>query len=158
MLTLGMHDWPRFFEQAWEHLEPGGWLETTETQFPPRRADGDNPRDSAMITWGEHVYEAAATAGIDARASEKFTDQLRAQGFVNVERADVQWPIKPWPRGQKFKYMGRLLHKNTLDAVPAIGMGLFTRRLGWTKEQVDEFCADVIKDVEAKGSHYYYPM
>ena len=96
MLTLGMHDWPRFFAQAWEHLEPGGWLETSETQFPARRADGDEPKSSPFIQWAEYAYDAAAQAGIDARASEHFSEQLKAQGFVNVDRVNVQWPIKPW--------------------------------------------------------------
>lgn len=158
MLTLGMHDWERFFMQCWEHLEPGGWLETHEVQFPPKRADGEGSKESAFIRWGEHVYEAAAKAGIDARASDKFTEQLQAAGFVNVDRADVQWPVKPWPKGKKNKFMGRLLYQNTLDAVPAIGTALFTRQLGWSKQQVDEDVAGVVRDVDDKNNHFYYPM
>jgi len=158
MLTLGMHDWPRFFEQCWEHLEPGGWIETHETQFPPRRAEGEKAKESAFVKWGEHVYEAAATAGIDARASEKFTEQLEAIGFINVEKTDVQWPIRPWPRGNKNKFMGKLLYQNTLDAIPAISTGLFTRRLGWTKEQADADTIECVKDVDDKSNHFYYPM
>ncbi|KAK5138071.1 hypothetical protein LTR08_005869 [Meristemomyces frigidus] len=158
MLTLGMHDWPRFFRQCWEHLEPGGWLETHETQFPPKRADGEQARQSAFITWGEHVYESAATAGIDVRASEKFTSQLEWIGFVNVEKVDVQWPIKAWAKGSKNKLMGRLLYQNTLEAIPAVGTALFTRRLGWTKEQVDADVVECVKDVEEERNHFYYSM
>lgn len=158
MLTMGMHDWPRFFKHCWDHLEPGGWVETNEVQFPPRRADGEVAKDSAFIQWGEHAYEAAANAGIDARASEKFNEQLAACGFVNVERTDVQWPIRPWPKGKKNKLMGRLLYQNTLDAIPAIGTALFTRRLGWSKEQVDANTAECIKDVDDKSNYFYYPM
>jgi len=158
MLTLGMHDWPRFFEQAWNHLEPGGWLETKETQFPPRRADGEPARESELVKWGDYVYEAAANAGIDARASQKFTDQLKAQGFVNVERTDVQWPLTPWAKGKKNKLLGRLNSQNTLDAIPGIGMGLFTRRLGWTKDDVDRNTAAVLAEVKDKSNHFYFPM
>ena len=104
-LTLGIHDWPRFFQQCWDSLEPGGWLETNETQFPPGRADGEEAKPSAFLKWGEHVYESAALAGIDGRASEKFTQQLEAIGFVNVEQVDVQWPVKPLAKGSKKKLM-----------------------------------------------------
>jgi len=153
-----MHDWPRFFQQAWAHLEPGGWIETSETQFPPRRADGEEPRNSKFLQWGEYVYEAAASAGIDARASEKFDEQLVKQGFINVERVNLQWPVRPWAKGEKYKQMGKLLYRNTLDAVPGIAMALFTRQLGWKKEQVDDFCKEAIADVQDQSNYYYYPM
>lgn len=156
MLTLGLHDWPRFFRQCWEHLEPGGWLETNETQFPGKRAEGDEAKETPFLRWGEHVYEAAGKAGINARASVDFNEQLAAQGFVNIEKADIQWPIGPWPKGKKNKFMGRLLHENTLQAIPAIATALFTRQLGWTKQQVDEDVAECVKDV--KSGHFYYPM
>ncbi|KAK4548745.1 hypothetical protein LTR36_008518 [Oleoguttula mirabilis] len=158
MLTLGMHDWPRFFQQCWNHLEPGGWLETGEVQFPPKRADGEEAKESPFIRWGEHAYEASANAGIDMRASEKFSNQLEALGFVNVEREEVQWPNGPWAKGRKNKLMGRLVYQNTLDAIPAVAIALFTRRLGWTKEQVDAYTAECIKDVDDKSNHFYYPM
>jgi hypothetical protein len=158
MLTMGMHDWPRFFQQAWDHLEPGGWLETKETQFPPRRADGENMPKGAMERWGEYVYQAAATSGIDARASEKFTEQLQRQGFVNIEKVDVQWPVTPWAKGKKNKVIGRLNDNNTKDAIPGIGMRLFTKQLGWTKEQVDEISKEVLDEVKDRNEHFYYPM
>lgn len=162
MLCLGMHDWPRFFAQCWENLNPGGWLETCEVQFPPRRADQDlgngSGGESKFLQWGEYVYESAAKAGIDARASEKFSQQLEAQGFVNVSRVDIQWPLRPWPKGKKNKVMGKLLYENTQQAIPAIAMALFTRQLGWTKEDVDKFCEECQKDVDDVGNHFYYPM
>ena len=158
MLTVGMHDWPRFFKQIWDNLEPGGWLETSEVQFPGRRADEDDQKLSPFIQWGKHVLEGTRIAGIDAAASEKFTDQLQAQGFVKVDRVDLQWPIKPWAKGEKNKYMGKLLYRNTTDAVPAMAACVFTKCLGWSKEQVDEFCKTAMNDVDDPKSHFYYTM
>ncbi|KAF2773745.1 hypothetical protein EJ03DRAFT_105797 [Teratosphaeria nubilosa] len=159
MLTLGMHDWPRFLRQAWDHLNPGGWIETKETQFPPRRADGEETRPSAMSKWGEYVYEAAKNAGIDARASESFIEMLTRQGFVNIEKRDLQWPGTNWAKGRKNKILGKLNEENTGRAIPGIGMGLFTRRLGWTKEQVEDISNEVLDELKDKrNQHFYYPM
>jgi hypothetical protein len=158
MLTLGMHDWPRFFKQAWDHLEPGGWLETSETQFPPGRAHSDEPKPSLFLQWGDNIYEAAKKVGIDARASESFSEQLTAQGFVDVDRIDLQWPIRPWPKGDKFKYLGELVNENIQAAVPGIAMSLFTRHLEWTKDSVDEFCKDVLDEVADRSNHYFAKM
>ncbi|KAK3674507.1 hypothetical protein LTR78_005593 [Recurvomyces mirabilis] len=153
-----MHDWPGFFKQVWDNLEPDGWLETSEVQFPCRRADQEDQKPSPFVQWGENVLQGTRKAGIDAAANEKFSDQLRAQGFIQIDRVDVQWPIKPWAKGDKNKYLGKLLYRNTLDAVPAIATGVFTRCLGWSKDQVDTFCKEVIEDVDDKESHFYYPM
>lgn len=160
MLTLGVHDWPRFFQQAWDNLEPGGWLETQEVQFPPHRVDSDKraPRDSALIRWGERVYEAAAKAGINARASLGFTELLQHQGFVNIEQRDVQWAVGAWPRGRKNKVIGRLTYENTQAALPAIALALWTRHLGMSKEEVEKEVESCKKDVDDKATHYYYPM
>nr|POE47951.1 putative methyltransferase tdie [Quercus suber] len=158
MLTMGMHNWSRFFEQCWNHLEPNGWLETLEVQFPPRRVDGEEARESQFIKWGDYCYDAAQKAGIDARASEKFTGMMESRGFVNVDRVDVQWPIRPWAKGRKAKVMGRLLYENTQQAVPAVGLALFTRQLGWTKEQAEIHIAEALKDVDDHSNHFYYPM
>lgn len=158
MLTLGMHDWPRFFNQAWHNLEPGGWLETSEVQFPSRRADKEDQTISPFIQWGQNVLEGTRIVGIDAAASEKFSEQLEAQGFINVDRLDVQWPVKPWAKGEKNKYLGKLLYRNTVDAVPAIASGVFTKCLDWSNEKVDEFCKTVMEDVDDQNSHFYYPM
>ena len=158
MLTLGMHDWPRFFKQCWDHLEPGGWLETGETQFPPGRVEGGQGSESPFLRWGSYVYEASGKAGIDARASEKFSGMLEAQGFVNIEKIDVQWPIRPWPKGNKYKVMGRLLYENTQKAVPAIAMALFTRQLGWTKDEVDADVERCLEDVDQRDNHFFYRM
>ncbi|KAK4986225.1 hypothetical protein LTR66_002719 [Elasticomyces elasticus] len=160
MLTLGMHDWPRFFRQCWDNLEPGGWIETLDVQVPPHRVDSDKrePKESALIRWGEMVYDAAAKAGIDARASLKFTEQLRAQGFVDIEKADVQWALGPWPRGKKNKVLGRLTYENTLSALPASAMALWTRHLGMTKDEVEAELAECRKDLDDPNTHYYYTM
>jgi len=158
MLTLGMHDWPRFFKQCWDNLEPGGWLETSETQFPGSRADGDATTDSALAKWGELIYEAAAVAGIDARASEKFTQQLESVGFINVQRVDVQWPIGPWPKGKRNKIIGKLLYENVQQAIPSAALKLFTTQLGWSKGQVDELVEKCLKEVDDKSNHFYFRM
>jgi hypothetical protein len=158
MLTLGMHDWPRFFKQVWDNLEPGGWFETSETQFPMRRADGDEPKPSSLLQWSQHVYDAAKKAGIDAQASEKFSEQLAAQGFINIDRVDKPWPIRPWPKGEKYKYLGKLVEENMQAAVPGIAMALFTRHLGWAKVDVDSFCTEVLSDIGDPSNHFYANM
>lgn len=68
MLTMGIHDWEKYFQQCWDNLEPGGWIETGETQFPQRRADQEaEPPDGKgpFLTWSEGVYEVRCSDILD---------------------------------------------------------------------------------------------
>lgn len=44
-------NYPRFFEQAFENLEPGGYLEMADPTWPIRLNDGKWPEDSALLQW-----------------------------------------------------------------------------------------------------------
>lgn len=158
MLTMGMHDWPRYFKQCWENLEPGGWIQTGETQFPQKRAEEEDqtPMASPLLQWGQYCYDAAAKAGINARASEDFDEMLEAQGFVDIQSFEMQWPMGSWPEGKKAKAVGRLTLENMSKAIPALSTGLFAKNLGWSAEAIEEFSEKVVKDME--NGHYYVPM
>ncbi|KAK4497975.1 hypothetical protein PRZ48_010631 [Zasmidium cellare] len=158
MLTMGMHDWPKYFERCWENLKPGGWIQTGETQFPQKRAEEEegDPSPSRLLKWGQYCYDAAAKAGINVRASEGFEEMLKKQGFVNVQTYELQWPIGTWAKGRREKVIGRLTLENMGKAVPGIGMGLLGEGLGWTKEEVEVFSEEVKADMER--GRYYVPM
>ncbi len=100
------------------------------------------------------MYEATGKAGIDARASENLVEKLEAQGFVNIEKVDVQWPISPWASGSKQKTMGRLVRENSTAAIPAILNRLLIRHLGWTAELVNNFVDGCFEDVDDKNNHF----
>ena len=159
VLTMGIHDWPRFFQQAWEFLEPGGWLEVNETWFPQYRAAEEDQQDrssSAFLKWSDLCYEAASKAGINAHASEGFQDMLIQQGFSEIDRVDLQWPLGSWPRGAKNKLIGAATLKNMEQAIPAIGSLLLRSQLGWTEEAVSKLTAEAIEDL--KAGHFYVKM
>ena len=155
MLTMGMHDWPRFFRQCWDNLSPGGWLETGDGRFPLEHVEDLTTDRSPFLKWSTLASEAAAEAGIDTRASEKFSDMLTAQGFVNVESIDVLWPVGPWAKGEKNKAIGTLSYQNSRKVIPAVAMALFTNVLGWTKEQVHELDRQCLEEID-RGDHHHY--
>lgn len=156
MLTMGIHDWERFFRQCFATLVPGGWLESQETVLPARAAEGEALGKTPFLEWSQHVWEAAQTLGVNTLASEGFEEILRRVGFVNIERVNVQWPLTPWAKGKKNKILGKLLWENAQNGVPAVSNLLFARQLGWSKEQVDESCRKALDD--CKQGHYYTPM
>jgi SAM-dependent methyltransferase len=156
MLMMGIHDWPRYFEQAWNNLKPGGWIEVQEPQFPiGYYDDGNVTKDSPLLVWSTHIAEAAAKDNIDTMVTTKFKSMLEKRGFVNVREQCIRWPTAPWPKGKREKTLGLMTYDNTKIFLQAT-VALFTKRLGWTKEDVDKFTVEVEKDMDDKKKHYYW--
>ena len=156
MLIMGIHDWPRFFRQSWDYLNPGGWLEVKEPQFPIICVDDSVTATSPLMAFSLNVRDSAARAGIDTMIVHQFREMLEHQGFVNIRVEPVKWPVGPWPRGEALKMIGRWMVPDTKEFVKPAGMKLFTTHLGWSRERVDEFMETVLQDIDDRRTHYHW--
>jgi hypothetical protein len=153
----GIHSWERYFEQCWKNLKPGGWIEVQETKTLIMSPDGHDP-NSALMQWGEHISQAARNDGIDPDPTGRFRGILEKLGFVDIKEQPLQWPIGPWPKGEREKIVGRIMIDNVKQFYRPSAMALFTKRLGWTTEQVEEFLPGVGADLDDRSKHYYVQM
>jgi hypothetical protein len=48
--------------------------------------------------------------------------------------------------------------ENFSTGLSGLSMALFTRGLGWTKEELEVFLVEVRKSMKDKSIHGYYPM
>ncbi|KAF2402714.1 S-adenosyl-L-methionine-dependent methyltransferase [Trichodelitschia bisporula] len=154
MLTLGIHNWPRYFQQTWNWLKPGGWMEVQEVVFPVCH-EGDVDAEAPMLKWSQYVRDAAAADNIDTQASTKFRKYLEDQGFVNIHWRPVKWPVGAWSEKEHEKRLGKLVDENTDRFVPPM-VKLFTKWLDWTPEQYAEFATKVTADQKDPERKYYW--
>lgn len=158
VLMMGMHDWPRFFEQAFEHLKPGGWVEAQELCFPLGCDDGSATSDSALLAWGERAHDAAAKIGINTCSPPHFPEYMAKVGFINIKEHHAKWPLGPWAKGKKEKLMGHYMLENIYAGIEGASLMLFTKVLGWTKDEVEVDIANVRREVMGRRKHIYCPM
>lgn len=155
-MVAAVKDWSRFFTQAYTNLKPGGYLECQELTFPIRCMDpGVTSENSAIMRWCDLFIEAANKIGLNAQAPRTFTPLLRDAGFVDINVRNHKWPVGKWAKGEKMKLLGRFVLEDVHDFLPGGAMGLFTRVLGWTREQVEVFLVDCRADIRRKDRHYY---
>lgn len=155
-MVAAVKDWDRFFHQAYENLKPGGYLECQEMSFPIRSMDpGVHAGNSAVIRWAELFMEAARKIGLDAQSTRNFTPRLRNAGFVDINVKMHKWPIGKWARGEKMKLLGRYVLEDVMDFLPSGALSLFTRVLGWTREEVELFLVDCRAELKRKDRYYY---
>lgn len=155
-MVAAIKDWPRFFNQAYENLKPGCYLECQELTFPIKCMDPSvTSETSPLLRWAELFVEAASKMGIDGTGPRHFAPKLRDAGFVDINQKMYKWPAGKWAKGAKFKLLGRFVYEDLMDWLPSSALGLFTRVLGWKREEVEVFLAECRAEAKRKDRHYY---
>ncbi|KAK5130728.1 hypothetical protein LTR08_001715 [Meristemomyces frigidus] len=152
-------DWPNVMRQAYQNLEPGGWLEVQDYGLPVKSADGTH-LGTDLMRWGELLCEASMKLGrpLGSDASENYVQWMHDAGFVDVKQEMFMWPSCGWPKDPYMKELGRWNQINILDGLEGFCLALLTRGLGWKKEEVDIFVAKVSRDLRDRKIHAYFPM
>lgn len=146
-LVQGMHDWHGYFKKCYDHLKPGGWVEAHEVQFPMSSADPSVSPDTPFMRWGYLVHEGLAKGGINSSAPNEFSRYLRELGFEDIAEEIIPWAVAPWPQDEKAKKIGEMEAANLEDGMEGMTVGVLTKTLGWTREQVDDFVAEIRRDL-----------
>ncbi|KAI7133849.1 hypothetical protein D0869_10785 [Hortaea werneckii] len=152
-------DWPNFFRQAYQNLEPGGWLEVQDYGLPVKSSDGTHI-GTDLYRWGELLCEASMKLGrrLGSDCSEYYVQWMQDAGFVDIQVRMFMWPSCGWPKDPYMKEIGRWNQVNILDGLEGFCLALLTRGLGWKKEEVDVLVAKVSNDLRNRKIHAYFPM
>ncbi|KAF2008623.1 S-adenosyl-L-methionine-dependent methyltransferase [Aaosphaeria arxii CBS 175.79] len=156
-LMIGaFQDWPRFFDQAFQHQEIGGYLEVHDIDFVIQCDDGSLPADSALSRWNDYMHDAASKAGFPLDAISRVPQMMKDSGYVDIVATPVKWPINTWPRDARYKELGRWVLENFSWGCESMSLALFTRALGWSQEEVQVFMAAVRTDLRTRRYHAYW--
>ncbi|APA11946.1 hypothetical protein SS1G_05495 [Sclerotinia sclerotiorum 1980 UF-70] len=158
MMTGSIQDWDRFFEQAFENLKPGGYIEVTDILLPPTSADGTLKADSPLLKWANLLLEGSILAGRGLDSAMTYTEKLAKVGFQGINETIHKWPGNKWPKDPKAKELGMWHLENMTSGLMGISLALFTRVLGWSVEELEVFLVDVRKDMKDTSIHTYWPI
>ncbi|KAF4953755.1 hypothetical protein FGADI_5748 [Fusarium gaditjirri] len=162
-LTGSILDWPKFFSESYKNLNHGGRIEMIDIIYLLLSDDETLTENSALNKWSEVLHDIFTKNGRPMDSALKYKDQLEAAGFVDVNIVRRKWPLNKWPKDPKHKQIGSWAQQNTLDALAALSLAVFTRpdgqgALGWSKEEVEVFLTDVRKDIKNVNIHSYWPI
>ena len=161
MLTSGIHNWPIFLANCWDHLAPGGWLELLDICHPFRAevSSADN-ESSSFIKWGHIAEKCWAMNGLDYRATEKHTGRLRKLGFVDIHVEDLRWPLGEWPGSEVEQQIGRLTLSNFNTFLATAGVGIISQDPGISAQEARDLGSDAQQDLvnHCDIKHFYLTM
>lgn len=151
-LMGAIKDWPRFFQQAFDHLEPGGQLELQELDAwihcqppgvtPPWIQGWNQNLNAAFTAWGKGLNVAA-----------KHAQWMRDAGFVNVQDQVHHVPIGPWAKDPILKELGKFHLAVVLESVDSYTLAMMTEFLGKSVEET-QITIEMIKG-EFKQKKYH---
>lgn len=127
----------QIIQRAFDHLQPGGWLECQEIPAFPHCDDGTMPDDYGWLRWATEFSAGARLANRQTGAGEELKGWLREVGFVDVHEAVFKIPLNGWPRETRLKHLGMLWQRNLVEGVSGFSLGLFCRFLGKTVEEIE---------------------
>lgn len=158
MMCGSLQEWPRFFEQAYKTLEPGGWLELQDINMPFRSDDGSLNPDTALWKWSTFLLEAGEKLKRPVNAAEQYKKWMEDVGFVDIREVVHKWPQNTWAKNPRQKEIGLWTMMNMLDGLHGLSIAPFTRAGIMTKEEVEVFLADVRKDINNRKIRAYWTM
>ncbi|KAI3549637.1 methyltransferase [Colletotrichum filicis] len=158
MMTGAFRDWQNFHQQAFDNLNPGGWFEIQDIDFPMRCDDETIPPDCDLGRWNELMMEAGQRSGFLLDTCGRAAEMMASVGFVDIVRIQFKWPINQWPRDVKHKTLGVWTEANFSVGLESMTLALFTRFMGWRKEEVWDFSASVIAEWRDVRRHGYFDV
>ncbi|KAK6384698.1 hypothetical protein LTS17_002261 [Exophiala oligosperma] len=148
-------DWPRLFRQCMDHLKPGGWIEVLDFEAWGSTDDDTLPVNSSYNRWQHELSNASHRTGRIMNVAPLIKDMIVNAGFQGVHEDIYKCPLSPWPKDQRLKELSMYMNLTVSEAAPAYSLALFTRVLGWEKEEVEVLMAGVRNDLRNTRYHLY---
>jgi Methyltransferase domain len=155
MLSGAIKDWPGLLAKAFNHLNPGGWIELTEFEVWLHSYNNNLHHAPDIQTWQEGLREAAAMIGRRFDVAVNLEDWVRQANFTDITQHKIIIPAAPWPKNKEMKTLGAYQLLNMLDAASSYGQAHFTRVLGWSADEYAVLSAKVRNQLKDRTLQLY---
>lgn len=142
-----MADWPKLYEQSWEHLKPGGYIEIKELDFEDHSQSlGDDlPKDHIYRRWAETMIAATGRLGKTPTQTRNhgIAIALRNAGFVDIVEKSWPFPIGGWASDPKLKEVGAVNLEYCDQSLEGFGVFLLKQVMGWEDAEILVFISEM---------------
>ncbi|KAI9852159.1 MAG: hypothetical protein M1838_001622 [Thelocarpon superellum] len=149
-------DYPRLYKQAYDHLEPGGWIEVQEFEAWVRSdTEGMMEKAKSISEWQNIIHETTVKIGKPLKVASEQKQHLIDAGFEDVREDVYKLPIGGWPKDPRLKEMGRYEQVQMIEAVEPASLAVFTRVLNWDRTKTEVLLAGVRNEFKDTSYHFY---
>lgn len=155
MLAGAIKDWKSLLRKAYNHLNPGGWIECAEFEVLIRSYNDTIHNAPDIEKWQTGLHEAAEKFGRTMDVAAHLEEWLKETGLEEVVEEKTVVPGNPWPKDKDMKTMGAYQMMNMVDAASSYGQAHFTRVLGWLPEEYAVLNAKVRTQLKDRNLQLY---
>ncbi|KAJ5102056.1 hypothetical protein NUU61_004278 [Penicillium alfredii] len=151
----GIGDWPRLLKQVYNHLTPGGWFEAQEFEIWVLSDDGTHQQAGIIMDWQDRLNQASKQFGKPVNVAPSLSQWMQAEGFVNIADDIYKCPVGGWAKNRRLKEIGRVGKVTILEVVEPYTLALFTRVLGFSYQDAQEYMDKVRAELVSSSFHLY---
>lgn len=152
-------DWPTLYRECFAHLAPGGYLEQMDWSVHIHSADAAPLHaNSTLARWGAHFVDVGERVGKTFEIAENMASLIADAGFEGVVERRFPWPIGPWSSDPRLKDLGRWNLLNWEEGMEGWVMASYTRVLGWSYAQVQDWLALVRGALRDRTQHVFHEV
>ncbi|KAI1961087.1 hypothetical protein LOZ58_003575 [Ophidiomyces ophidiicola] len=151
-------DYDKLFDQAFDHLSRGGYLELQNLEANFFSDDGTDKRAVTATQWQQLLLIGSEKFGKRLDVEDMWKEKMEKAGFVDVVDESFKVPLRPWAKDPKLRQLGELQAIQIKESIESYSLALFTRILGWTVDELDILLTAVRNDFSDPRSHLYGRM
>ncbi|KAL3472256.1 S-adenosyl-L-methionine-dependent methyltransferase [Aspergillus californicus] len=147
-------DWDVFYNQAFTHIKPGGYIEQVEQSVVPKSDDG-SINGTVFEEWGKVSLQAGEAFGKSLSILDEARDRMIKAGFVDVVERRFKVPIGGWASDPRLKQLGLYNRLQWEEGIEGWSMFLLTTVMGWAREEVEIYLSRMRKGLRDPKIHAY---
>ncbi|KAK7914479.1 methyltransferase domain-containing protein [Apiospora marii] len=146
------------FRKAFDALRPGGYFEMQDLNL--QTSEDGSIEGTTLKVIQDEIHGALASVGMRWDNVPNYAAWMREVGFEDVTEVVLRWPSNPWwPADPKEKTLGTwFLGQLQTGLLESVTTRIFMTKLGWSKEQLDEFLARAKRDLQDPKIKAYSPV
>ena len=142
--VLCWRNYEAFVNQAYQALEPGGWLEMQEFNHQP--VFYGSTSDTSVKRYYDIVVQGTGRRGIHVANFMCIKNLMVGRGFVNIEEKRFTWPFGRWAQGSHDGKLRNLVRRNFQLVVEALALRPLSH-VGYSLDQIQVFLAEVRQEL-----------
>ena len=122
----------------------------------PTSDDGTVPPESIFAKWGEVSLAAGDAFGKTLRCADESKQGLIDAGFEGVAEHRFKLPMSDWPKDERLKIIGAYNKAHWESGMEGWCMFLLTNYLGWSRDEVLVYVAEMRRMLRDRSVHAYH--
>ncbi|KAK3301263.1 S-adenosyl-L-methionine-dependent methyltransferase [Chaetomium fimeti] len=144
-------------QRAFDHLEPGGWLECQEIPALIYCDDGTMPDDYGWLRWVRDFQAGGRVSNRQLDLGPQLKEWMHEVGFVDIHEMIFKIPLNGWPKEVRLKHVGMMWQRNLLEGLSGFSLDMFNR-LGKSIEEIELSLVEVRNSLFDRSVHAYHKV